>query len=87
MKNTNGPWKIVPDNDQWQVVPDNGPWKIVPDAAGQWTVVPDAAYLRDIEHRLTRLEIMLYISITTSIMSFVGIHIFDSFTLLRGILP
>jgi cell division protein FtsL len=68
MKDTNGPWKIVPDN-------------------GQWTVVPDAEYLRDIEHRLTRLEIMLYISIMTSALSFVGIHIFDTYSLLRGILP
>jgi hypothetical protein len=68
MKDTNGPWKILPDN-------------------GQWQVVPDAAYLRDIEHRLTRLEIMLYISIMTSTMSLVGIHLFDSFTLLRGVWP
>jgi hypothetical protein len=64
----------------------NGPWKVV-HTNDQWTVVPDAAYLRDIEHRLTRLEIMLYISIMTSALSFVGIHIFDSFTLLRGVWP
>lgn len=57
------------------------------DTNGQWKVVPDVEYLRDIEHRLTRLEIMLYVSITTSLMSFVGIHIFDSISLLRGILP
>jgi hypothetical protein len=57
------------------------------DTNGPWKTVPDAAYFRDIEHRLTRLEIMLYISIMTSVMSFVGIHIFDSFPLLRGILP
>jgi hypothetical protein len=57
------------------------------DTNGQWKVVPDVEYLRDIEHRLTRLEIMLYISIMTSVMSFVGIHLFDSYSLLRGILP
>jgi hypothetical protein len=57
------------------------------DYKGRWKTVPDVEYLRDIEHRLTRLEIMLYISIMTSIMSFVGIHLFDSFSLLRSILP
>jgi hypothetical protein len=57
------------------------------DANGQWKIVPDVEYLRDIEHRLTRLEIMLYISITTSVMSFIGVHLLDSISLLRGILP
>jgi hypothetical protein len=57
------------------------------DKYNKWKDIPDAAYLRDIEHRLTRLEIMLYISITTSVMSFVGVHLLDSISLLRGILP
>jgi cell division protein FtsL len=57
------------------------------DANGQWKVVPNVEYLRDIEHRLTRLEIMLYITIATSAMSFIGVHVLDSIYLLKGILP